>query len=126
MTNEKFENYLQSIDGLINGNYPDRPAIIERGFFEVNDGWLELIKNLIQELIAAGWNKEICQVKEKFAGLRFYINESSEKINKIILKYKMLSYQTCEVCGSTENVTQTKGRWIVSVCEKHIKILKKF
>jgi len=39
---------------------------------ECNDGWLELIAELIQELVDAGWSREVLQIKEKFGGLCFY------------------------------------------------------
>lgn len=66
ITNKEFEDFLESIDGLENGYFTDRPAIKSRHFFSIGQGWLELTKNLIEELIANGWNKQICQVKEKF------------------------------------------------------------
>lgn len=66
MNREEFEYYLESIGGLISGYYPDKPPIKNSYFFEVNEGWYDIIKNLIEELIAAGWDKQICQAKEKF------------------------------------------------------------
>ncbi len=113
------EEYLESIGGLINGWYPDREPIKSRYFFEVNDGWLELIKNLIEELIAIGWDKEIKQCKEKFASLRFYINNGNHDIFNIIEKYEDLSENTCEICGTTENVAIRGGGWLVALCETH-------
>ena len=69
--------------------------------FEVDSGWLPLIKELIDTL-----NKEVpedeievLQVKEKFAGLRFYVSGASEKANRIISLYETYSYHICEHCG---------------------------
>lgn len=119
ITTEEFEEYLISIGGLINGWYPDRDPIVSRGFFELNNGWLELVKNCIEELITVGWNKEILQVKEKFAGLRFYINEGNYDIFSIIEKYEELASNTCEICGTTENVAVRGGGWLVALCDTH-------
>lgn len=116
ITEKEFEEYLVSINGLKNGYYPDRPNIVSN-ICECNNGWLELIKNLIEELIAAGWNKEICQIKEKFGGLRFYINEGSDEVFDIISKYESLSYKTCELCG--EPGETRSGNWIRTLCEEH-------
>lgn len=119
MSEEEFENYLESIGGLQNGFYNDRPAIKERGFFSIGDGWLELVKNLIEELIDAGWNRQVCQAKEKFGGLRFYVNDTSDECDKIISKYESLSMETCEVCG--EKGETRSGGWITTLCDEHVK-----
>ena len=93
---EKFEEYLKSIGGLINGHFPDRPNIVSRYYCECGDGWLPLIQELIEKLIAAGWNKEICQIKEKFAGLRFYTNGQTDECWDLIREYEEKSYNVCE------------------------------
>ena len=116
MTSEEFEKYLESIGGLKNGYFLDRPNIVHN-LCQCNDGWLELIKNCIDECIEAGWDKEICQIKEKFGGLRFYINSATDEVFDIIKKYEELSYKTCEFCGTTENVGLHGDRWIKTVCE---------
>lgn len=116
MKNEEFEKYLNSINGLKNGYFTDRERITSRYFFEVNDGWLDLIHDLIADLIKLGWDKEICQVKEKFGGLRFYINGGSVEIFDRISKAEADSYNICEICGTIENVGVTSG-WISVLCE---------
>jgi len=55
---------------------------------ECDDGWLELIAELIRELIDSGWTREIRQIKEKFGGLRFYADGLSEKCADLIIKYE--------------------------------------
>jgi len=117
MNTEEFNDYLESIGGLENGYFTDRELIKNRNFFCVGDGWLELVKNLIEELIAAGWDKQICQVKEKFGGLRFYTNSLNDECHEIVSKYEKLSYETCEVCENKGE--QRGGRWIKTLCSKH-------
>ena len=113
MSHEEFDEYLISINGLIS-NYSGK-KITSHGFFEVGDGWLELIKNLIQELISIGWDKNIAQVKEKFAELRFYTNTNQE-MDKIIQKYTDLSTTTCDICGQPGKIISNKG-WLRCTCE---------
>jgi len=128
MTIEKFEEYLIEIGGLENGFYPDREPIKSRWVCSVDDGWLQIIHDCIAELIAAGWNRETTQIKEKFGGLRFYINSGSDEIHEIISKYEDLSYETCEVCGEVGELRKdcgwNDGLWYKTMCDKHYNELK--
>ena len=111
------DSFLENIGGLNNGYYTDRPPIKSAGFFSVGPGWLGIIKRLIEDLIELGWDKEICQVKEKFGGLRFYINTGSEEIWNRIRLAESASYITCEKCGE---LGQLRGNgWISTLCEAH-------
>lgn len=128
MTEEKFEEYLIEIGGLENGFFPDREPILSRYFCSVSDGWLQMIHDCIAELIAAGWDKQTTQIKEKFGGLRFYINCGNEEVHDIIWKYEDLSYKTCEVCGETGELRKDCGwhgsLWYKTMCDKHYNELK--
>jgi len=147
ITNKEFEKYLNKIGGLENGysawpnkyvhpvryrlfqfcnwlkihdrKNPFRDKIYERGFFSVGNGWLGLVRMCIEELIDAGWNKETCQVKEKFGGLRFYVNAASDEQFRIITKYEDLSYVTCEDCGKPGK--ERPGGWIRTLCNDCVK-----
>ena len=119
ISKEELDAYLESIGGLENGYFSDRPSIKDSYFFSVGPGWYGLIKNLIQELIDDGWDKQICQVKEKFGQLRFYTNGGGDNHYKIISKYEDLSSQVCETCGEPGEL-QRIGWW-KTVCEEHKK-----
>lgn len=114
---KRFENWLKSIGGLENGYYPDRDKIDSVHFFEIDDGWLPLVKQLIKDLINAGWDRKILQVKEKFGGLRFYINLGSDEIFNLITKAEEASYTICETCGTTEKIGTTKMGWRKTICK---------
>jgi hypothetical protein len=118
MSKEEMNEFLESIGGLENGFYSDKPPIMDCGFFSVSSGWYPLIKELIEDLIELGWNKQVCQVKEKFGGLRFYINEGSDEIHKRISDAENTSLKTCELCGE-EGILRTKVRWFTTLCDKH-------
>ena len=120
MTKEKMNEFLESIGGLENGMYLNKPKIVSCDFFDVQVGWYPLIKDLINDLIKLGWNKQVCQVKEKFGGLRFYINEGSEEIHNRISNAEKLSYETCELCGEKGEL-RTKIRWFTTLCDEHFK-----
>lgn len=119
LSKEEFQKFLESIGGLENGYFTDRGPILDVGFFSVGEGWYGILKSLIEELIEDGWDKQICQVKEKYGGLRFYTNGGGENHHKIINKYEEMSRETCEVCG--EPGTQRSGGWIQTLCDEHAK-----
>jgi hypothetical protein len=56
------------------------------------------------------------QVKEKFGGLRFYTNGTSDEIHKLISEYESKSYATCEDCGKPG---KSRGSgWIRTLCDE--------
>ena len=115
---EKIDSYLESIGGLENGWRTDRPPIKDAHYFECYEGWYPLIKKLIEDLIQLGWNKQVTQVKEKFGGLRFYINEGSNEVHDRITKAEQESYTICEMCGSPGEIRRDIG-WYRTLCESH-------
>ena len=122
MTNEELTEYLISIDGLINGFNGEK--ITDSDFFVVSPGWNLLIKNLIQDLIRLGWNKEVIQVKEKFGGLRFYINEGTDEIHQRIGQAELESMKTCEITGRPGKLRTDIG-WYRTLCgEEYERCLK--
>jgi hypothetical protein len=115
LTNKELTEYLISIDGLTNvfsGN-----KIMTSDFFETGEGWNLLIKNLIQDLIRLGWDKEVIQVKEKFGGLRFYINEGTSEIHQRIAKTEIESMKTCEITGKPGKLRTDIG-WYRTLCDE--------
>ena len=118
MSKEEFNAFLPSIGGLVDG-YGTRPA---EPFYlfgcECDDGWLELIAELIRELIDADWTREIKQIKEKFGGLRFYAEGLPENGHEIIVKYETRAWKICEICGSEENVQLRVSGWVKTLCDQ--------
>lgn len=57
------------------------------------------------------------QVKEKFGGLRFYVDRASDKHYDYINFAENMSHRTCEECGSP-GITYHMG-WYRTLCEKH-------
>jgi len=118
MTSKEFEAYLHSIGGLINGWRNDDTPIMERNFFSFSDGWLQLTRDLIEDLIALGWDKHIMQAKEKFGTGRFYVGNSTKEMDERIYQWMKQTAQTCEKCGATENVKRRLGgAWILTLCD---------
>ena len=117
MTREEFDKYLVSIGGLLRTYREDKGPILDSRYLGVDEGWLELIKEMIDELLAAGWDRRLAQSKEKFGGLRFYIGSSNDELHTIVAKYESKSYQVCEKCGKEGQLR--KGGWMRTLCEEH-------
>ena len=145
MTKKEFERNLHKIGGLENGftTWPNRYAhpiryqlfnflhkigysddknpfrnkIRSIYFFSIGSGWLQLVWDLISEIVAMGWDKQLCQCKEKFGGLRFYINSATTEIHDKIIEYENKSYNICEHCGKP-GILRTDRKWIVTLCDE--------
>lgn len=86
-----------------------------------SNGWYGLIDKLCNKIQKhVNKNKleqvEAMQVKEKFGGLRFYINHATEEICKFIYEAENESLKTCEWCGSKKDVKQTRNGYIQTLC----------
>jgi hypothetical protein len=57
------------------------------------------------------------QVKEKFGGLRFYVQAATDKHYNYISFAESMSYRTCEDCGAPGK-TYTDG-WHMTLCDIH-------
>lgn len=69
----------------------------------IPQGWYDLVCELTDNLIDAGWERTLYQIKEKFGGLRFYIATDIEELQKIILAAEDASYSICPVCGELKS-----------------------
>ena len=89
-------------------------------------GWAKLCEDLCAELkpllekVDYVDKYKLCQVKEKFGGLRWYEYDVPAAIydeyNALIRKYEDLSYKTCCVCGAP--ATKRSTGWISPFCDK--------
>jgi hypothetical protein len=95
------------------------PTLFYENFcFDCEDGWFHLIDTLSRFIVAHSKEIQAVQVKEKFAGLRFYTDLSEDYVDGLIDIAEELSYDLCERCGSNNNVTINKVGWRKALCEK--------
>lgn len=100
--------------------------------FECSDGWEPIIRELAEKLEPIckseaekmidedkklyGWPRA-SQVKEKYAGLRFYMTSATEDMCKYIQEAEEKSEVTCETCGEPGEI---RGRgWLYTACFEH-------
>ena len=101
-----------------------RCTAMPRGF-EHGDGWFDILWRLCEELEplvaeleqAAGCQFEVLQVKEKFGGLRVYVNNANDAIRQRLESSEQESLHTCEVCGQPGKLRD--GSWIKTLCDQH-------
>lgn len=82
---------------------------------ECGDGWFKIIDEACEELSKLQ-GIQFSQVKEKFGGLRLYLDTYDEGgvADKIIHKAEKESYKTCENCGKPGK--PNKSGWISTLC----------
>ena len=105
--------------------------------FSHDDGWYDIVDSLcasiqnhinnkryqFREMSQEDFDEEhqivAAQVKEKFGGLRFYIDGGDDWVYGAISMAESMSYRTCEVCGAPG---KTRGTgWIRTTCDEHTK-----
>ena len=112
MTENKITDLIAKYPKIFPGNF----------YFECGDGWYDLIDDLCYKLqayvddfdsvdqVVAG------QVKEKFGGLRFYLDHGGDDcVYDLIRNAEHKSHSICEECGSPGKV-KNLGRWMVCRC----------
>ena len=98
-------------------------------FYECGDGWIPLIEeaktivskyNLkLKKEHLPGEPLEFVQIKEKWGGLRLYLNYYVPEVSNRIRTLENKSFEICEHCGTNKNVEckNTHG-WIMTLCDK--------
>lgn len=108
-------------------NYEGNPGMVN--WHGVPTGWLPIIDKLcacIQHYIDyhVSYTKDgqykpaqvtCTQMKEKFGGLRFYTDQHDEIVEGMIKMAEHLCDETCQDCGSEEDLGITSG-WITVLC----------
>lgn len=80
-------------------------------------GWYPLIEELVTDLKALGWDKQILQAKNKWNGLKFYVNPGQDAaIYKRIAVAEEESFEYCWSCGAENGkfTSHKKDCWTVN------------
>jgi hypothetical protein len=121
-------NLINTLCSLLTSQYRQDKESYEyvKDCFENNDGKTHWGKPITAEEVEQKRLKMIeesekipvaVQVKEKFGGLRFYVDRASEKHHNYITFAESMSYRICEECGSPGK-TYTDG-WHMTLCDIH-------
>lgn len=82
---------------------------------ECGEGWKSIYEPLLARAREEG--AAVAQVKEKFGGLRFYVDGASDELYELIRAAEARSFETCEVCGKPGE--RRRGGWIKTLCDDH-------
>jgi hypothetical protein len=124
---ELTERYPLSLAQMLQPHDPPHQPITLFGF-ECREGWRHLITRLLDRLEAeiaakpesARSGTYVSQIKEKFGGLRFYVNGGvSEEMQAAIRVAGDESLTICEVCGAAGKAVQSPRGWVRTVCPDH-------
>lgn len=99
--------------------------------FECSDGWFDLIRETSRKVVALDPLMRIAQVKEKFGGLRYYIDaphQNADEIRIIVQEAENLSFGICEGCGKSVPKEMERSEkmphepsWLYTVCSEECK-----
>jgi hypothetical protein len=82
-------------------------------------GWKQLILDCDREMAQVDPDYTIAQIKEKFGGLRYYV-DGDPKLFEIQDRYERQSYSICEECGTSSGVSTSASStsyWVKSFCK---------
>lgn len=122
-TKKDFEKLITDYPNLFKGQ-PRCGIYVSNGWFNLVDRLCSELEHHIQQLPEELRNDCYCtQIKEKFGGLRFYVNHSTPFMDGAIALAECMSYSICEECGAPG--TRRMGGYIQSLCNKHFKAREK-
>lgn len=101
--------------------FDESTTLIKYGF-ECGEGWYPTLIELIEKIskIVKRDNLEnfrAVQVKEKFGGLRFYVNNGTDEIHKLIGETELKCENICEECGAPSKIRTLPSRWVTNLCD---------
>jgi hypothetical protein len=142
MSEKLFEDLARKHPDLMQKSQIGEDLGVDEGWFDLIDTLCELISSKVTSLrsrIQYALEKDtgkaaeleeqlakaiaelpvIVEVKEKFGGLRFYVEGGTEKHHSYIDFAEQMSYKICETCGDRGQSRQ--DRWVKVRCDKHQK-----
>ncbi|MBS0174479.1 MAG: hypothetical protein JSR64_10625 [Nitrospira sp.] len=96
---------------------------------DAGEGWRTLLWDLCVALEARAQTQiandeepiRVVQVKQKFGGLRCYLNRHDEIADCLIDAAEAIAEKTCEACGALAKARRIEG-WISTFCPKHVEL----
>ena len=96
-------------------NRPPSESLMCFGFMTGN-GWFDLIWGLSEVLEKSSPDTVVFEAKEKFAGLRFYVNGATAAGHAAIQEAERKSFTICEECGKPGELRRYND-WLYTRCD---------
>lgn len=114
----------EELEQLLDQYWSDYPAWRSA---DIGEGWIDLVYDLTVELAEKYPDFKITQIKEKFGGLRYYVEGyfldfegqslAESTMYKMIANAEKKSRNTCEVTGKPGKVRDDLG-WIITLSDE--------
>jgi len=87
----------------------------------VGPGWVPLVQQLHEELLAVNPDYQVAQVKEKFGELRVYLSMDNRQLPlmQAVGVATAKSVTICEWCGEPGTCGEASAFWIKTLCDQH-------
>ena len=83
------------------------------------EGWRPMFTQLVTAIAAADDGAVVEQAKQKFGGMRVYLNRLTQATEVLIDEASRQSARTCERCGASGFLTVTRDGYYETLCELH-------
>jgi hypothetical protein len=89
--------------------------------FMCGEGWYPLIYETLDKVQAIvdrdGLDIQVTEIKEKYGGLRIYLDGDTDEIFELTQMAEEQSYNVCELCGKPGKLHRVNG-WYMTRCEE--------
>ena len=113
MNIDKNNELIEKYKDILSGNFWG---------FEIPNGWDWVVEKYLEktqwDITHNKLNISIVQIKEKFGGLRVYLNDVPENSYHFIEQAERYSHEICEVCGEPGEQHRISG-WVFTLCDEH-------
>lgn len=95
------------------------PEMMEEARLSYPPGWHSIIYNLCQGIKDLGRMPAVVQVKEKFAGMRFYYDAEGprDEIQTLVKQAEARAKNTCQECGTQPAERRGVDGWTYTLCD---------
>ncbi len=113
---ELWDKASEAISAFLKSRGIERPPI----GFDIHQGWHKPVFEALDKMIAAGWDKRLSQVKQKFGGLCIYVEHPvSDEVWQIIKQTEAIVNTMCEYCGGPHGrKVPLSGTALCKECDK--------
>jgi hypothetical protein len=96
-----------------------KPTQIPDWLDHVGPGWAPILTQLHADVMALDPEYTVGQVKQKFGGLRAYLNFRHPGVPALVRVAEEQSMKTCEDCGNPGHVRSRPPRhsWMLALCD---------
>lgn len=95
------------------------PELFSEAFdANVPEGWYEIARQCCDGIVRIDPAARVYQLKEKFGGIRMYMNAVSPPVHTMTDALEHQSFHTCQECGNQPaSPHSTNNYWVKTLCD---------